>query len=123
MSNITTQRGLALLGFVVAMATLASIAAYAILFVATSQARLGQFSRERMSSRNLAEAGLVIAMQKLWVDPNYPTCPTPGTTVTTTETVHTSGVITPDPTVEITVTNCGAGNLHTLRARAAYTIF
>ena len=109
-----TQRGLAMLGMVMAIALTASIAAYATLLVATSQARIATVTTVRSQSRYLAEAGLVIATQKLIANPAY---------CGGTERVDTDGdgvVNASDPSVVVTVTSCGAGNTHQITAAVNY---
>ena len=116
-------RGVAL-GIVVVIALVCAVAAYVVLMAATSEARRAKFFRERTEARHLAEAGLVVAMQKLWnesVTPYPPGCPAGGT-ATATEAVDTNGngVDASDPTVAVTVVNCGVGNQHTLQATVSY---
>ena len=114
-------------------ALLCSIAAFTVLFMAISGARRSGFFRGRTTGRYLAEAGLVIAREKLMADPNY--CPggpcTPGGPCIGTEPVDTNngagggfanGVTSDsdDALVTITVTNCGAGNNHVVSATMSY---
>ena len=126
---LRTNHGAALLVFVMTTAVLASIGAYATLFTAANQARLGQFSQGRGDARYIAEAGVVIAMEQLWRDPTYPNaaCATdpPNTSRSTTEYVdiNNNGVATAgdgDAKVTITVTNCGAGRLHKITAQRVF---
>ncbi len=63
-----TQRGTSLT-IVIAMALLASIAAYAILIVATGAARRGGAFQRHAVARYSAEAGIVWAMQRLELQP------------------------------------------------------
>ena len=111
--RLESTRG-AILAIVIATAFMASIAAYAALLIASSQARQGAFARGRTEARYLAEAGLVIAMQQLAANPAY---------CGATERVDTNwdGVANAsDPQVVVTVTSCGANNAHTLRATVTY---
>jgi len=126
---LRTDRGAALLIFVMTTAVLASIGAYATLFTAANQARLGQFSQGRGDARYIAEAGVVIAMERLWRNPNYPNalCATdpPNTPRDTTEYVdiNNNGVASAgdgDAVVTVTVTNCGAGRLHKITAQRVF---
>ena len=75
-----------------------SIAAYLVLFLAICQARQARFYKQRLRARYVAEAAVVWAQQRLWLDPAY--C---------------NGAIPPvlegyQP--QATVTNCGTGNTH-----------
>ena len=100
-------------------AVVGSITAYVVLFIATAQARMGEVVSRRATARASAEAGLVIATQKLWNEATLPYpqgCPA-GATQTVTEQVNTA--TGPQP-VQITVTNCGSGNPHTLTAQVTY---
>ena len=104
------RQGAALV-LVVVIALLCAIAAYVVLMAAVSGARMARVYRERTEARHLAEAALVIAMEKLWVNPNY---------CGVSESVDTNSDGTGDTAVPITVTNCGAGNAHTLKATVTY---
>ena len=73
MTTMMGKRGLAL-AMVIMAALLTAIAAYAILLVATSQAKQGRFNVDRTRTRHAAEAGLVWAHQQLLTDPYW----TPG---------------------------------------------
>ena len=115
------QRGAALLGFVIATALLASIGGYALLLGATSQVRQGRVATKRGQARSLAEAGLVTAMQRLFADPSY--CPGgDGVGGPVQVDTNNNGLTTDatDASVTVIVINCGAGNAHTIRARATY---
>ena len=101
------------MGFVLILAVVSSIAAYGALMVASSQARQGTVLGTRFRARYAAEAGIVIAQAKLWRDPAY--CP-----AAAPEPIDTDGNGSADTTVELTVTNCGAGNAHEVRAKVAY---
>ncbi len=118
----------AALGIVIMTALVCSIAAYFILIVSLSQARIGAALERRTQARHLAEAGLVIAMQKLKAEATTPYPPgcvggNIGSTMTTPEFVDTNnigGAAAPDPAVQITVTNCGPARSHRLSARAVF---
>ena len=121
------ERGFALAA-AMATALLCSIAAFAVIFMAMFNARQSTFYRDRAQSRYLAEAALVIAMQKLR---NEATTPYPsdctggnvGTNRTANEFIDTNGDGTtalPDPQVAVTVTNCGAGRPHAITATVPY---
>ena len=79
---VTGKRGLAL-AMVIMAALLAAIAVYAMLLVATSQAKQGRFNVDRSRGRYAAEAGLVWAQQQLLKDPYWPPSnnPNPFTTI------------------------------------------
>jgi hypothetical protein len=102
-----TERGAAL-SIAVITAILCAIGAYVVLMMATAQARHGKFFRQRNEARYVAEAGTVLAMQKLWNNPAY--CGGP-------ETVATPGGTTG---VTVSVTNCGATNAHTISVGVSY---
>lgn len=98
------ERG-AVLGIVMLVALVATIASYAMLEVAVSRARQARFYRDRLPSRYAAEAAIVWAQQQLWTDSLF--C---GGT-------HTVGGVP----VQVTVTNCGGvGNAHVLSAKVIY---
>ena len=122
--RVSAERGTALT-MAIATALLSSLAAYAILFVIHGQATQAQFFENRTVSQHLAEAGLIIAMQQLMKDPNYPdaSCATTPADKTVTEYVDTNNdgvAAAPDPAVQITVTNCGAGRDHVLKSKVTY---
>lgn len=106
------QRGSAMAVILVG-ALVASMAAYSVLLMTTAQSHQAQFTRKRMQTRYLVEAGYVLASQKLLADPNY---------CGNTEFIDTNGdgPAAPDPTVTITVTNCGPGNTHQIDVTANY---
>ena len=70
MARPTSDRGAAL-GVVVIMAVTAAIGAYVILLVATSRARQQRVYETRTENRYLAEAGVVIARERLGVAAGY----------------------------------------------------
>jgi len=112
------------MAFTLALMTLVvgSLTAYSLLFMARSQAKIAQRWTGQVRARYLAEAGAVIAMQKLTANPDYPAgCPVGGQG-TTTEAVDLTGngVDNSDPRVTVVVTNCGAGRSHTIKATATY---
>ena len=107
MSN--NERGIAL-GVVLMTAAVFSIAAFAALNMSFGgYQRARQFFADRLRSRYLAEAGLVLAMERLWVNPNWPSCPSPGLTGSTDATID-------GQTVKISVTNCGPDRDHVVKA-------
>jgi len=86
------ERGVAL-AMMIMMALVAAISIYAILFMASSQARQAAFNASSIRARYAAEVGLVWAQQQLHDNPAY--CGTP-----------------PPPPVSgmtplVTMTNCG----------------
>ena len=104
------QRGAAL-GIVIVTALICGVAAYTVLFMASSATRRGRMFHARTRAHYLAEAGLVVAMQRLWVNPDY---------CSGTEFVDTDGDGTGDTPVTVTVTNCGADNVHQLQTTVSY---
>lgn len=64
------ERG-AILGMVIFIALIASIAAITVLQIAVAQARQAKFYSERTRSRYAAEAGLVWAQQNLYTNPTW----------------------------------------------------
>ena len=69
-SLLLSERG-AILGLVTVMALACAIASYTVLMMAGSDVRQGGFYEGRTESRYAAEAGLIWAMQQLWVDPYW----------------------------------------------------
>ena len=112
-SRITNheKRGAFLIAMALISAVTGGIAAWSVLFVATAQARQAGLFRERTDARYLAEAGLVIARERLWASPAY---------CGGTESVDINGDGTGDVNVAVTVTNCGAGNPHQVTVQAVY---
>jgi hypothetical protein len=108
------ERGAAL-GVVVIAGILAAITAYATLMMAVGGAKRGQFYDVGMRARYLAEAGWVIATQKLWSTPAY---------AGGVELVDTNGdgVLTPgvDAEVEVTVGPPDAAGRRVVQARSRY---
>lgn len=102
-----TQRGAAL-AIVLLLALIGSIAAYGALMLAMSGARHAEFSAERTQARYVAEAGLVIALHKLWNDPFY--CGGP-------ETVTVAGA---PMSVEVTASDCAPDAPKVLSATVSY---
>ncbi len=97
------QRGGALTTMM-ALSAIASIASYAMLINAISNARHTAYHESRTRARYLAEAGVIFANQQLWADPNYAGGP---------ETIDGEDVV-------ITVTNPGAGRQHEINATVQY---
>jgi hypothetical protein len=89
---------------------LAAIGAYTMLMVAISRARQQRFHETRTLNRHLAEAGVVIARERLWTVPAY---------CGGTEQVDTDGDGTGDTPVSVVVTNCGAGSNQEIRVTAS----
>jgi hypothetical protein len=94
---IHDERGMTL-SVVLITSLICSIVAYSALVQAVSQARRGRFFRTRMENRYLAEAGYVLAKERLWANPAW--------TPTGTEKVDTNGDQVPDTPVTITLTPC-----------------
>ncbi len=130
---MVNRRGAAL-AIVVVTALICAIAAYGILILVRGQAGRALAFQQRLKARYASEAGLWIAMAKLRNFPSYPESSIPGTTVTT-PCPSAGGVIARaeeaidfdgngpsanDQSVEITVTNCGAGRTHKVTAKVVY---
>ena len=60
-----------ILGMVIMMAVIGSIASYGVLQIAVNQSLHARFHGERTRARYAAEAGIVWAQQQLWNDPTY----------------------------------------------------
>lgn len=118
---MVNQRG-AVLGIVVLIAIIGSIAAYTVLMLSVAGARQSLLATRRTQARYLAEAAMVVAMQQLWAEAvtPYPGACVPGTDAVTTELLDTDGDGTGDAPVEVTVTNCGPGGSHAVAARVMY---
>jgi len=103
------ERG-AVLGFAIMTAFLASLAAYAMLVIAASQAQHARFHREHASARHAAEAGLVWARERLTREfaggPTF--CGTPGPP-------DINGM-----SVEVTVSPCPGGWPRTVSSTVTY---
>lgn len=118
------ERGMAL-GMVVAMSLVFAVAAFGVMTLAVSRGQTSSLQAHRLKAQYAAEGALVLAMQRLWQDPEYPAsscvtgpcpaCTTPGTT-DLTDTVTVAGT-----SVAVTVTDCGAGFTHKLSAKVTYT--
>ena len=125
MQRLQQENGFVLVA-VTATALLCSVAAVGVLYLAVTQGRQAGFYEGRTEGRYLAEAGLVLAQQKLMADPAY--CPggacVPGSACTGTQKVDTNfdgDMLDPDDaSVTITVTNCGVGRPHAISAKALY---
>ncbi|MBI3083693.1 MAG: hypothetical protein HYY90_04960 [Candidatus Omnitrophica bacterium] len=89
----------------VMIAITTAIGAYALLVASLNQARQSTGNAARMRARYAAEAGLVWAQQQLLANES-----------TFCGGNHGVGGLT----VSVTVTNCGAGNTHTLSATVSY---
>ncbi len=112
----------AVLGITIMTALICGIAAYAVLQASVSEARHTKFMKGRVGARYLSEAALIIAKEKLWNEATTPYPPgcAAGGMMTMTELVDTNGDGTGDTPVNVTITNCGAGNQHTIAAKATY---
>ena len=90
------------------MAVLGAIASMTVLQLAYYQARHAQFHRLHEQAQYAAEAGIVWGQSQLLRNANY--CgadPNPN-------------LFNPPATVDVTVTNCGAGNNHVVSAKVTY---
>lgn len=99
------ERGAAL-GMAVMIAITTAIGAYAMLVASLNQARQSTGNAARMRARYAAEAGLVWAQQQLFANASYCGDPDPPSV---------GGF-----SVNVIVSNCGAGNNHTLNATVSY---
>lgn len=106
------QRG-GTLTTMMALSAIASIASYAMIINAISNARHTEYHESRTRARYLAEVGTVFARERLWADPTYAGGPL---------TLDFDGdtVVESDETVIITVTNPGAGREHEIIATVPY---
>ena len=100
------ERGIAL-GIVTVMAFMLALAAAALMTVGLSRSSTSAKMRNRLQARYVAEAGLVKAMQKLWVDTAY--CPpAPG------DSVPLGGL-----EAKVSMTDC-AGTIRTISSKVVY---
>jgi len=106
------------LGITIMTALICGIAAYAVLQASISEARHSRFTKERIEARYLAEAAIVQAREMLWRNPA--TCLTNANVPIDTNGDGLPGSPATEPAVQVTITNCGAGNRHTITARADY---
>ena len=107
------RRGIALV-VVLLTAVVFSIAAFGVLTVAVSRARqIDYLGEDRIRYRAAAEAGLVWAMQRLWVTPGW--CGAPPFPP-----LDTDGDGIPETVVSITVAPCGPNVQHTLDAKVTW---
>ena len=111
--NRQAERGVAVLGAVLMTALLLSIASFAALSIALSGSRRAKaFDESSVRAQYAAQAGLVRAYEELWRTPAY---------CGETWSIDTDGSGTlPVTSVAIAVTSCGAGNAHTVSAKATY---
>jgi len=100
------------LALVIVIALLCSLAAYVLLMAAVTEVRRAKYFRERTRARYLAEAALVIAMEKLWGNPTY---------CGGTEFVDTDGNGLGETPVVVTASgSCAAGGSRRLQAKVLY---
>ena len=99
------ERG-ALLGLAMIIAVIGAFTSYAVLQITIDQALHAKFHHDRTQARYAAEVGIVWAQQRLLYDETY------------------CGAIGPPlingMAVDVTVTNCGIGNQHTISATVIY---
>ncbi|MBI3322043.1 MAG: hypothetical protein HYZ91_07245 [Candidatus Omnitrophica bacterium] len=97
-------RGSALM-VVMVTALFSAVAVYIVLFMTFSESAQSKFYRLRLPAQSAAEAGIIWAQQRLWVNPSY------------------CGFPDPPPmngfTVNVTMTNCGTPT-PTIHARVDY---
>ena len=109
-----------ILGMTLILAFVFAIVAYANLMLAVSQAEHRKFAEKHPNASYAAEAGVVIARERLIRNRDY--CGPTGTGVWTQQ-VDSDGdgaVTAADLTVEITINNCGASNSQTISAKVVY---
>lgn len=96
----------AVLGIVLLSSLVFSIASLAMLSMATSHTQASRHEADKLRARYAAEAGLVWAMERLWVNPAY------------------CGVPDPPPinglAVDVSVTNCGTMSNQMVSAKVSY---
>ena len=99
------ERGVAL-GMVIVMALIFAVAAFGVMTLSVSRSQTSALQAHRLKAQYAAEAGLVWGMQRLWRDQTY---------CGETDPPTLNGL-----NVDVTVTNCGPGNTHTLSAKVLY---
>lgn len=99
------QRGMALI-LATVVALICAAGTYAMLMMATSQARWSVAVTQHEQARYLSEAGVIWATQRIWQDPAF--C-TGGPQL-----IPLAGA-----SVEVTVTNCALGP-HQIHSRVVY---
>ena len=114
-NQFLNERGGIVLAMTIITALLAAITSYAVLQLSVAYARQGRFFINRTPYRYATEAGIVWAQDQLWSNAAF--CTGVG--------VNQFGAAAPDLTVngvaiDVEVTNCGAGNVHIINARATY---
>ena len=114
-NQLSNNRGAVVLTMTIITALLAAIASYAALQVSIAYARQGRFFINHTPCRYATEAGVVWAQEQLWNNAAF--CSAVG--------LNAAGTTAPELTVngvavDVVVTGCGAGNIHTVTARARY---
>ena len=104
--RLAAERGAMVLSMTIITAILCSVACLTILQLAIAYAMQGRFFINRTPYRYATEAGIVWAQSQLSNNPAYCGAPDPPAI---------NGVA-----VDVTVTNCGAGNAHTITSKATY---
>ena len=106
------NKGAALVAVIVT-ALVTSVVSFGVLLLAMSHAQTSDVQIDRLRAQYAAEAGLVLAQQKLWVNPDY---------CGESWSLDTDGVggVAPTP-VSIQVTPCVPGtSQHRIQARVTY---
>ena len=119
-TGLSNSRGLGLLAFAIATAMISSLAAYAALLVSLNQARAGRVLHERPRARYAAEAGLVIAKERLWRNAGDCAGAGLGGTAGVVQQIDTDGDGSGDTSVQIQWTNCGANGQHRITSTVVY---
>lgn len=107
---MASRKGIALY-LTIMVALIGALAGLTMLTVAISHIKRSQFWHQRGRARYLAEAGLVLARERLFIDPDY---------CGGTESLDTNGDQVGDTPVTIGISNCGEGNRHEIRATARH---
>ena len=113
-NHLSNERGTLVLSMTILTALLCAITAYAVLQLAIAYTRQGQFFINRTPYRYATEAGIVWAQEQLWNKADY--CGSPDPPPFTIDIAGQVQIVT----IDVEVTNCGAGNVHTITAKATY---
>jgi Tfp pilus assembly protein PilX len=112
------NRGMAMT-LVLTMAVVAALAAYGNLMLAVQQARSSEHLQAHALARYAAEAGYIIARERLWVNSNYCTgadASAPGVI----ENFDGNADGTTDLTIELKVYPCVAGATRTIESQVIF---
>ncbi len=118
--KILSSRSGMVLGMSIILAVLFALVAYSNLLLAISQAEQTRFFKSHPTAKYAAEAGIVIARERLMANPNY--CG-PGGTGTWTQQVDSDGdgfVKAADLNVQITLSAPCPSAKHTISSKVVY---